>query len=33
MQEIIKAQGGNPKVDSETLHLGSHTFDIIAEKD
>ena len=33
MQEIIKAQGGNPKVDSETLPLGSHTFDIIAEKD
>ena len=33
MQKIIKAQGGNPKVDSETLHLGSHTFDIIAEKD
>ena len=33
MQEIIKAQGGNPKVDSETLPLGSHTLDIIAEKD
>ena len=33
MQEIIKAQGGNPEVNSEALPLGKHTFDIIAEKD
>lgn len=33
MQEIIKAQGGNPEVNSESLPLWAHTFDVIAEKD
>lgn len=33
MQAIIKAQGGNPEVNSENLPLGTHTFDVIAEKD
>lgn len=33
MQEIIKVQGGNPQITSETLELGKHTFDIKAEKD
>lgn len=33
MQSIIKAQNGNPDVTSETLTLGTHTYDIIAEKD
>ena len=33
MQEIIQAQGGNPEVNSESLPLWAHTFDVIAEKD
>ena len=33
MQKIIAAQNGNPDVDSEHLPLGTHTFDVIAEKD
>lgn len=33
MQKIIKAQGGNPEVNSESLPLWAHTFDVIAEKD
>ena len=33
MQAIIKAQGGNPEVNSESLPLWTHTFDVIAEKD
>lgn len=33
MQAIIEAQGGNPEVNSETLPFGTHTFDIVAEKD
>ena len=33
MQAIIKAQGGNPEVNSESLPLWAHTFDVIAEKD
>lgn len=30
MQEIIHAQGGNPKIDSEDLKAGNHTFKIKA---
>lgn len=33
MKKIITAQKGNPEVDSERLKLGTHTFDIVAEKD
>lgn len=33
MKKIIAAQKGNPEVDSEGLKLGTHTFDIVAEKD
>lgn len=32
MQSIIKAQNGNPEITSETLNLGKHTYDIVAEK-
>ena len=33
MQSIIKAQHGDPKITSETLKLGTHTYDILATKD
>ena len=33
MQRIIKAQNGNPKITSEGLTLGSHTFDFVAEQE
>jgi AMP phosphorylase len=33
MQKIIKAQNGNPDVDSEGLTLGTQTFDVVAEQD
>lgn len=32
MQEIIKAQGGNPNIDSEDLKPGKHSLKIIAHK-
>lgn len=32
MQEIIKAQGGNPKIDSEYLKPAKHKFEVIATK-
>ena len=32
MQEIIKAQGGNPNIDSEDLKPGGHGLNIIAKK-
>lgn len=31
-QEIIEAQGGNSKIESENLNLGRHTFEVRAEK-
>lgn len=33
MQRIIKAQGGNPEVSSESLSLGTHHFEVIASQD
>lgn len=33
MQSIIAAQNGNPDVDSETLPLGTHTYDLRADHD
>jgi len=33
MQEIIKAQGGNPKIDSEEIKLGKITYQLKAKKD
>ena len=33
MQEIIKAQNGNPNIKSEDIQLGKFSHDIIAEKD
>lgn len=33
LKEIIKAQGGNPKITSDQLDAGKHTFDVLAEKD
>ena len=32
MQKIIKAQGGNPDINSEALTLGKESFDIVAPK-
>ncbi|MCL5438364.1 MAG: thymidine phosphorylase [Patescibacteria group bacterium] len=32
MQEIIKAQGGNPDIDSEDLQPGKHLFEVKAKK-
>lgn len=32
MKEIIKAQGGNPNIDSEDLKPGKHSSDILAKK-
>lgn len=32
LQEIIKAQGGDPNIDSDTLKIGKHTFDEKAER-
>jgi putative thymidine phosphorylase len=32
MQEIIKAQGGNPNIDSEQIGLGKHRFKVKAKK-
>ena len=32
MQKIIKAQGGNPDINSEDLTLGKESFDIVAPK-
>lgn len=33
MQEIIKAQGGNPNIDSEKIELGKYQFKVKAKKD
>jgi thymidine phosphorylase len=33
MQKIIKAQNGNPEIDSEGLTLGTQTFDVLATQD
>jgi AMP phosphorylase len=33
MQEIIKAQNGNPNIKSEDIQLGEFTYDVVAEKD
>ena len=33
MKKIIKAQNGNPDISSETLTLGTQTFDILADQD
>ncbi|GHV23196.1 hypothetical protein FACS189428_6410 [Clostridia bacterium] len=33
MQKIIKAQNGNPDIDSEGLTLGTQTFDVLATQD
>ncbi len=32
MQEIIKAQGGNPNIDSERISVGKHTHNVLAKR-
>jgi AMP phosphorylase len=31
-KEIVKAQGGNPKIDSKSLQLGEHSFEVKADR-
>jgi len=33
MKEIVKAQGGSPDVTSESIHVGKHTFDVVAHQE
>ena len=33
MQEIIKAQNWNPKINSEDIELWKYSYDVVAEKD
>ncbi|MBQ5945024.1 hypothetical protein IJL65_01080 [bacterium] len=32
MQEIIKAQNGNPNIKSEDIELGKVSYDVVAQK-